>query len=260
MLARNFEKGDFCGILMRMETKNQGVNASKLFHGISDLSSTHLLYSESAELFASIIKKHFPEGEYTFADLGGHKGDFFVDLINKLQGYKLKAYAIDVNENDLSSHPADNKVLANVSNTSLPEKTIDISIARYVVAWNSKEKQKRIIQEIARITKGIALIQHQGADKDNAGPLQTATNELFSGIVPELKRDEFYFSTTLEIEEWAKEFGIKFEILQERKIEKLSDVLIEKYGLSDEKAQKVKDILAGVDYVVQSTFLFNFSR
>lgn len=243
-----------------MLSKIQGVLAEKLFHGISNNKTIKLIYGESADLFSDVIREKFnPEsGPYNLLDLGSHKGEFLQDFIKRLPEYEFITTAVEFNDFDLEKNIADNKVLSDVKEVSLEDKKFDITTSRYVLAWNSIENQKRIISEIKRLTKGIAVIQHQGADKNNPDELQKSSEELFNGAIPSLKRDEFYFSTETQLEDILKENDIKYEIIQSRKIEGLAEIFIEKYSLEDSDSKKVEDILKDSNYIVQTTFVLDF--
>ncbi len=241
-----------------MLAKIQGILAEKLFHGFSGNQTIKLVYGESSELFAKIIQKEFIKGIYSLLDIGSHKGEFLQDLLENLGEYNFDTTAVEINDFDLSQNIAKNKVLSDVKKIPLDDKNFDITVSRYVLAWNSLENQKKIISEIKRLTKGVAIIQHQGADKDNPEELQKSSSELFSGIVKPLRREEFYFSTESEIENILKEEDVKYEIIQSRKVEGLAELLIEKYSLSDDEAEKTKEILKNSNYIVQSTFVLDF--
>lgn len=241
-----------------MLSKIQGILAEKLFHGFSDNKTIKLVYGESAELFSEIIKEEYKKGEYSLLDVGSHKGEFLQDLLSELPEYNFNTTAVELNDFDLNQNIADNKILSDVKKIPLGDKNFDITVSRYVLAWNSLENQKKIISEIKRLTRGIAIIQHQGADKDNPEELQKSSGDLFSGVISQLKREEFYFSTEQEIAGILKDEDIKYENIQSRKVEGLAELLIEKYSLSRGEAEKTMDILKNSNYIVQSTFVLDF--
>jgi ubiquinone/menaquinone biosynthesis C-methylase UbiE len=244
-----------------MLSKIQGMLAEKLFHGISNNKTIKLVYGESANLFSDVIKKEYKNNKkYNLLDLGSHKGEFLQDLLTKLPEYDFNTTAVEFNNFDLEQNIADNKILSDVKKIPTEDKKFDITISRYVLAWNSLDNQRKIISEMKRLTKGIVILQHQGADNDNPEELQNSSRELFSGVVPTLKRDEFYFSTEKELENILKEDNIKYKIIQDRKIEGLAELLIEKYSLSEEDSIKVKNILEDSNYIVQSTFILDFRK
>jgi hypothetical protein len=55
-----------------------------------------------------------------------------------------------------------------------------------------------------------------------------------------------------------EEFQIKYKTVQNRKIIGLSDIAIEKYGLDSIESKKIKELLLGRDYVLQTTWLLDF--
>lgn len=243
-----------------MNLKEQGSNASNLFSGTSFSRPAELLYKESSKLFAEILQKYkqVKDKEYIIADLGSHRGNFLKDVVGLLPGYRFKTIAIDVNVDDLEYNSADVKIVSDLNDLKLDDKSIDITLARYVLAWNDLNKQKEILAEIKRVTKGIAIVQHQGAKEIDGEILQNASKELFSGIVPALKRESFHFSTANEIESILDSLDIQFERVQYRDVEALSELLIEKYSLNEDDRQKVINILKDSDYVTQICWILKF--
>ncbi|HLD38358.1 hypothetical protein A2996_02190 [Candidatus Campbellbacteria bacterium RIFCSPLOWO2_01_FULL_34_15] len=241
-----------------MFQKIQGAFSEKLFHGFSTNKTIKLIYGESSKLFSDIIKNEFKKGKYTLLDIGSHKGELLRDLMLNLTEYDFNTTAIDLDNLDLNKNIADYKIISDAKQIPLENKKFDITISRYVLAWNSLEDQIKIISEIKRLTKGIAIIQHQGADKKNPDELQISSHKLFSGIVELLERKDFYFSTEAEIEGILKKENIKYKIIQSRKINGLAELLIEKYSLQDNDAKKTKETLKNSDYIIQSTFILDF--
>ena len=236
----------------------QGVNAQKLFYGQMEGQAVELFYSESAELFANTISKIMAPGSYSLIDLGGHKGELFSEVKEKLPDYHFKAIIAD-KVDGIDPNLGAEKIVTDVTHTPFENKSADIVIVRYVLAWNTPENQKEILKEISRITKGIAIIQHQGADSDNPALLSEAQSKLFSGDIPELKRDLNYsWTDPRTLETWMNELGIKYSTIQDRRIDGLSDLFIEKYGLTDQKADSVKEMLHNYDYVMQTTWVLDF--
>lgn len=236
---------------------HQGLKASEVFSGKGQSGASKLFYNESADLFAGVIRKNFQPGQYSLADLGGHKGEFLNELLTKLPEYKFKSIIIDQESGLIPELKAD-KIVGNIKNTALPDKSIDLVILRYVLAWDTLEDQKLILAEIARICKGITIIQHQGADSSNPEPLQKALARLFSGEIPDLKREEGFFTESKQIENWLNELGVNYEKIQERKIEPVSDLFIDKFGLIVSEQDWVKNVFSNCDYTNQSTFVLKF--
>lgn len=162
-----------------MNPKEQGVNAENIFHGEATSEVARLVYKESTPLFSKAISQNLEPGEYILADLGSHKGEFLQDLKANLTQYKFKTIAVDVNKDNLESNDADHKIISNIAEIDLADKSVDITIVRYALAWNSIEDQKKILREIERITRHIAVIQHQGANSEQPLGLQKASKELF---------------------------------------------------------------------------------
>ncbi|MEY2641282.1 MAG: hypothetical protein RL150_675 [Candidatus Parcubacteria bacterium] len=241
-----------------MLSKIQGIFAGRLFHGLSDDQAIKTVYGESADLFSKIIKKEFDSGsEINVLDLGSHRGEFLQDLISKLDDYKIKTTAVEINEDDLNNNIAQVKINSNLIEIPIEDKCFDITLCRYVLAWNSLENQQKIIGNIKRLTKGIAIIQHQGS-KNNSDLLKTSADDLFDGQIDLLKRDEFYFSNADELKNIFESLQIKYDLIQDREVKGLSNILIKKYSLSEEDAKLTKEILKDSDYIVQTTFVLDF--
>jgi hypothetical protein len=242
----------------KIVSSEQGINAEKIFHGKSEGHTSEMFYAESAGLFANIISKEITPSIYTLVDLGGHKGELLSDVLSKLSGYTFDSTVIDKVEG-LGEGIEAKKVIADIEHTPIESKSADVVLLRYVLAWNTIDDQRKILKEVIRITKGIAIIQHQGADSLNPQLLSEAQTRLFGGDIPELKRDvNFLWTDPRKLEEIMTEQGIKFSTIQDRKIEGLSNLFIEKYGLVGEKAEMVRKILHDCDYVMQTTWLLDF--
>jgi len=241
-----------------MNQKEQGINAEKIFHGENESEAVRLMYRESVGLFSNVIKSKLVPGSYNLADLGSHRGEFLNDLTSLLPEYNFKTIAVDVNEDDLVLNIATEKVISDLTKILISDKSVEVTIARYALAWNNLENQKKILDEIKRITSKIAVIQHQGANPEIPEGLQNSSKLLFGGVIPQLKRENFFFSNPRELEKYMKDIGLNYEILQDRNVPGLSDIFIEKYKLSPEESKKVKDILDGNDYVRQTTWILKF--
>lgn len=224
-----------------------------MFHGHAKSVASKLIYSESAKLFADIIKNNFKPGSYTLIDLGGHKGEFLSDLLNFLPGYNFESTIIDM-ENDIYTSLKSKKIISDIINSGLSDKSADIIILRYVLAWNSLEKQKEILKEVSRICKGICMIQHQGSKNNDSLLFQSE----FGEIIPKMKGSEGVFTDPNTVEKCMSDLGVHFYKLQERRVDGLSDIAIEKYSLARPEAQKIKELLKGRDYVIQTTWVLEF--
>jgi SAM-dependent methyltransferase len=237
--------------------ENQGDGASELFKGEGKSLATHELYAESADLFAGIIKKYLqPEEKCTLTDVGSYQGEFLGDVLNKLPEYTFSTVAIEMNENALAHNNADNKIVAGAEKLPIKDASADIVLCRYVLQWNDTEKQKEIIKEIARSVNKIAIIQHAGADDINPDEWRSRMTDVFDGEeIPQLKRGGMFFSSAQELEQWMIDDGIKFERVQERVIQNLSDVFIEKYNLPENEAKVMKNILGDKDHIHQVTWV-----
>lgn len=240
--------------------KYQGSNASEIFRGNGQSAASKLFYNESAKTFAKIIRDNLEVGNYTLLDMGGHKGEFLKEMLNEVSEYKFSSTVIDIVDGiDLNLNAT--KIVGDIGNTNFPDKSFDLIIIRYVLAWNRLENQKLILKEISRLCKGICIIQHQGADSDNPSSLQEASAKIFLGeVISRMKRDEGFFTESKTLESWMKELHINYAKISERKIETLSETFIEKFNLSQTESELLIKALDGCDYINQSTFLLDFRK
>ena len=240
--------------------KYQGNNASEIFRGNGKSSASKLFYNESAEIFAKVIRDNLTIGNYSFLDMGGHKGEFLKELLNEIPEYQFDSTIIDVVEG-IDSNLKATKILGDIKNTNFPDKSFDLIIIRYVLAWNNLENQKLILKEISRLCRGICIIQHQGADSNDPISLQKASIKIFNGdIIPKMKRDEGFFTESKTLELWMGELKIKYVKIMERKIVTLSETFIEKFSLSQQESKLIVEALDSCDYINQSTFLLDFRK
>lgn len=240
----------------RITESEQGINAEKIFHGKMESRATELFYGESAELFADIISRYLSPGEYSLVDLGGHKGELLTDVLGRLPDYSFHSTIID-RVGGLDSGVNAEKIVTDITHVlPIESRSVDVVLLRYVLAWNNLNSQKTILKEVNRITKRIAIIQHQGADSHNPQVLKNAQMRLFSGEIPELNRStDFLWTDPRSLELFMAESGIKFSVIQDRRIDGLSTLFIEKYGLTGVKAETVRRILQDCDYVMQTTWI-----
>lgn len=190
------------------------------------------------------------------ADIGSFKGELLDSLIKILPEYKFKTIAVDINEKALEENSAEEKIFADASKLPFEDNSIDIEIVRFLLQWNSWEKQKEIIRQIARTTKEFALIEHGGADSIDSDEWRKNMDRLFEGKeVPKLKRGEHFFSSRDEIEQMMKEEGIRFERIREKVIQNIAEIYAERFGLSKEDYLKTKEILADKNFFIQTDWV-----
>jgi ubiquinone/menaquinone biosynthesis C-methylase UbiE len=239
--------------------REQGQFAQEIFAGKIDKPAIKELYSESAQLFAELIKNRLmPRDEpYELLDVGSFKGDLVDNVVSELgDSYKIKATGIDINGDALIQNTAvDRKVVGDISAMPFRDRQFDISEARYVMPWNVFEKQGDILKEISRVTKGFAIIQHAGADDVDTASWQGVMHNLLNGAVEKLKRKVCYFASAQELEGFMDKMGIKYERVQSRRVDHVSQVFIEKFNLNEVEAQKVISRLGAKDYIYQTTWV-----
>src|SRR5262245_34382071 len=123
--------------------ENQGEKTSSVFAGKGKSSASQRIYAESAELFAALIADSLAphSGPHVLADIGSFKGELMFEILERLRGYAFQTIAVDINREALDENRADRKIVADVVDTLLEDKAIDVTICRYVLQWNPPEKQ-----------------------------------------------------------------------------------------------------------------------
>ena len=244
--------------LHRNEVPDMGKETSKVFAGYYKSETNKEMYAETAKFFADKIRDRLPvrENPYTIADIGAFQGELLGNIISLLPEYKFKTTAIDINADALLNNKANQKTNADVNNIPLPDQSVDIAIMRYVLQFNSIQKQREIIREIARIIKSFALIEHVGADIEETEEWRDRMDKLFRGQdVPKLLRTGYFFSSRAEIEAWFKQGNINFERLKDKKINNAMDVYIERYDLDKGEAEKAINIMGDKNYFRQTDWV-----
>ncbi len=235
----------------------QGEKAPILFRGNGKSKASQLVYGQSSDLFSKIIRKNFaPNKEYTLVDFGSSGGEFLGELLKKLPEFRFKTIAIDKEKKSLDkNHAGYKRIRANLTNVPLEDNTADLLIMRYVLQWDLIENQEKILSELKRVMKNFAIIQHAGADAENARQWRKNNDHLFKGEIVALNMLEQYFSSSKEVEELMNNLGIEYERVNEVKIKGLSDIVIEKYALGEKESKKVKEIMGKYDYILITTWI-----
>jgi hypothetical protein len=238
-------------------TNDQGANSIDVFHGRSQSNAIQAFYKDSVPLYAGIIRKNLSPGKYSVADYGGHKGELLSELVSTLPEYDFQPIIVD-KVNGLEPGLNFKKIVGDIIGNSLPDKSIDLVIMRYVLPWDAFDNQKLILNEVKRVCKEFAIIQHQGAPSDNPTPLQNASKKLWSGVILTLKRDYGFFTESSQIEKWMQELGMNYDKVEERYVTTLSEMFIEKFNLSQVDADMTKNILNGCDGITITTWIIRF--
>jgi len=245
---------------MNTKTLDMGIEASKIFGGQDNTKSNTLLYNQTARDFVRIITSKLPQRDrlYTLADFGSFKGELLGTIVDLLrdQKYNLSTIAIDGNAKALAENKADFKIVSDLTNVPLADRSVDLSINRYTLAWNSLQNQGKILEKMARTCREFAIVQHAGADNYNSDAWRARMNEYLSGRdIPKIKREGHYFSSRDEIERILQERKIPFIKLEDIKVDSVSDVFIKRYNLTPEEAVKTIEILKDKDYAMKTTWL-----
>ncbi|EKD23513.1 MAG: hypothetical protein ACD_81C00229G0002 [uncultured bacterium] len=240
------------------EKYNQGKNATEIFKGESELKALKEVYGETAGLFAGILKEKLEEDtQYTLADLGAFKGELAQSILKYIPELDLEVIAIDVNPDALEQNKAaDKKITANLTELPLKDKSVDIAMMRYALQWNTLEKQEKIIEEVSRIIKKFAIIQHAGSENEDPQGWRGKVQRIFNDEeLPELKRVEIFFSSRDELEDRMKKMGVRFERVDEKVIENLADVYCERYTLDAGKCERVRATLGDKNFMLRTTWV-----
>lgn len=245
---------------METKTLDMGLEASRIFSGHDNTKSNTILYNQTAEDFVRIIASKLPPRvqPYTLADFGSFKGELLGNLVELLknQRYDLNTIAIDGNTQAMAENKADFKIISDLASVPLADKSVDFSINRYTLAWNSLENQGNILEEMARTCREFAIVQHAGADNYNSDAWRARMNDYLSGRdISKVKREGHYFSSRDEVEKTLQERKIRFIRLEDIKVDAVSDVFIKRYNLTPEEAKKTIEILQDKDYVMKTTWL-----
>ncbi|MFH0857075.1 MAG: class I SAM-dependent methyltransferase, partial [bacterium] len=241
---------------------DQGENASALFDGKKNISpAINFIYKESAEFFAKIIRNRLPYNKkYFIADLGCYDGKFLEAVVRLLPEYKFFTYSIDHDKKILANNKiTDKKICADLEKIPLSNKSIDLTLLRYVLSWNSLSKQKKILKEILRLTKNFAIIQHAGPDDNRTDEWRRRYNDLFAGKeIKKLYRRGHYFSSPKEVEFLMHNLNARYKKIQSRKVDNFSEVFKEKYDLNNREFIRVQEILGNYDFAVQTSWIIEF--
>lgn len=229
------------------------------FKGKSECTAIKEVYGESAELFADIIKSKLPKGKYSLLDIGSSKGELLTEVLKLLSDYSFDITVTDINEKALSaSIVSGKKLVADAEALPIPEHSIDVALMRYVLQFNKLEHQINIVNQISRVIKGFAIVQHAGSDNENPDDWRRRIDKVFKDEqLPQLKRDGMYWSSASELEAFMSEKGIKFERVEEKKIDCLSDVYTERYSLTEMQNARLKELIGDKNYILRTTWVIN---
>lgn len=247
-----------------LKHQEMGKDTSKVFSGEAKFKASQEAYNETPILFSNEIKKRLsPDKKYSMADIGSFKGELMNKLLKLIPEYNIDTIAIDINEEALSQNNLDKKIITSAENMPFKNSSIDVEIVRFILQWNSLERQKRILKEIARTTKEFALIEHGGSDNNNSDIWRQKMDILLDGKeIPKLKRGEHFFSSREEIEEIMRSENIRFERIKEKTIDNIADIYTERYGLNEDENKKAKEILGDSNFFIQTDWIIypnNFS-
>lgn len=250
-----------------MKTENQekpqkpvfdmGVSTFEVFKGYSESGAVKEIYGESAVLFAEIIKSKIqPEGTHSLIDIGSAKGELLSEILKLLPQYSFIVTATDTNPKAIEENIATNRIVADAESLPVNNKSIDIALMRYVLQFNSLQSQEIILSEVSRVIKKIGIIQHAGSDNDDPQGWRDRVDQIFSSDnLPQIKRAGMYYSSVNEVESLMSKNNIKFERIQTKKINGLSEAFIKRYALNKNQIKLLRNMLGDKDYIIQTTWI-----
>lgn len=236
---------------------HMGIKTSDVFRGKSELGPVREIYGESAKFFSEIIRSKFVVGEkYSLLDIGSAKGELVSEMLGYLPEYEFGITATDTNPDAINGNPAKNKIVADAESLPIDDKSIDVVLMRYVLQFNSLNSQENILREVQRVTKEIAIVQHGGADCVDSESWRSSVDQIFhSPELTPLNRDGILFSSQDEVESMMDKNNIRYERIQSRRIEGLSQAFIERYSLNEDQVKLIKNMLGDKDYIMQTTWI-----
>ena len=186
--------------------------------------------------------------EIKLADFGGGTGEV-TEFLKKVLKTKIRCTCFDVN-NDLldKNNSADIKI--NINLTELQEKEkFDVGIMRFVLNYNTKESQIKILQNVHTALKkeGIFLNWWCGTSEEGH---QKRFNTLFSTkkVNGKLFRPNSYWTTWKENEQLFEKAGFKLEVV--RKFDLPVHHLYQiRYELSDQENKKILTFLDNFNFI-----------
>jgi SAM-dependent methyltransferase len=236
---------------------HMGIKTSDVFRGKSESGPVREIYGESAKFFSEIIRSKFTtDKKHSLLDIGSAKGELVSEMLGYLPEYEFDITATDTNPDAINENPAKNKIVADAESLPINDQSIDIVLMRYVLQFNSLNSQENILKEVQRVTKEIAIVQHGGADSVDLDGWRSNVDQIFhsSEFLP-LNRDGILYLSQNEIEFMMNKNNIRYERIQSRRIEGLSQAFIERYCLNENQSKLIKDILGDRDYIMQTTWI-----
>ena len=236
---------------------HMGIKTSDVFRGKSELGPVREIYGESAKFFSEIIRSKFvADKRRSLLDIGSAKGELLSEMLGYLPEYEFDVTATDTNPYAIDENPAKNKIVADAESLPIDDNTIDITLMRYVLQFNSLNSQENILKEVQRVTKEIAIVQHGGADSVDSDSWRSCVDQIFhsSELLP-LNRDGILYSSQNEVESMMDKNNIRYERIQSRRIEGLSQAFIERYSLNEGQIKLIKNMLGDKDYIMQTTWI-----
>lgn len=241
----------------------QGETTSAPFSGEGRSTTIQQAYGESAKLFSEIITNRVKDKdvEHSFADFGCHKGELLKNVLDLLKDYRFYTVGVDVAANLQDNTVATEKVPCNLTNIPLESKSVEFGMMRYVLQWNTITEQEKILNEVLRVVSDFVIVQHVGPGNESPDSWRERLDELFTGVqVPKMKRDKGFMSSEGEIERIFVNNEIKYEKIDSKRLENLSNIFIERFNLSEDESVTVRNILADKDYMIRTTWVIETGK
>lgn len=216
------------------------------------------IYHGQLSLVTKLIKQYCVQRRLDFvqlADFGGADGEITQYLREKLEpsiGFSVTTY--DTNKELLRhNRSADKTIRWNLTKLTGKDK-YDIGLMRYVLNYNSKPNQLKILQGIYSLMKpgGVFINWWCGVSNQEH---QKKFQQLFNTkqITGKLYRKDSYWATWKETDLLLKKAGFQVKVVKQYKLP-LKDLYRHRYGLSKDENQKVLTFLGKHAHIYYTIF------
>ena len=191
----------------------------------------------------------------TVVDFGGAEGHVLQEITQTLESEGIKVFPIDIDREKGAIKKKKGNFAglpANLNYVPIIENSIDAGILRFVLQYNNKEDEKKILEEAYRTLKpgGRLIIMQDGAFKKEPG---NAYNEFFAQAsasqggktIEEIKKGRLFLSGE-EMESMAEKIG--FKVVEARELDEVESYLSpaaykSRFGsMSDEQYENLEKV------------------
>jgi len=212
------------------------------------------IYKRDLPLILEIVDDYINENglsELKMADFGGGNGGITQYLKeNSANRDKIIVTCIDSNSSFLEDNKsADIKIEADLKDIN-ENKKWDIGTLRYVLEYNTKDEQLKILKNIHRSLKDDAILINWNVGLENEEH-QRRFQRAFSTteINEKYYRPNPYWDTIVERKKLFKEAGFKTEVKDEYRVNFRNFFAI-RYELSEREIQELNDFLGKYDFAI----------